>query len=322
VTVYFANKTTTIMRIIVLAITLLLSLAICAEDKTNAMERPFSKDGADTCLQCHDQDSKFPVLAIFNTAHGNKNSHQGPFANNGLQCEACHGAAGEHSVKRLRKGEQRAPMITFKAKDELPIAEKNSLCLTCHNRSSAKHWQGSSHQVNNISCTDCHNIHVQKDAILTKANQLEQCGKCHINAKLSAHQASSHPLTTGQMGCTDCHKPHDANTDKLLAADSVNETCYQCHSEKRGPFLWQHDPVADSCINCHRPHGSNQPALLSQRAPFLCQTCHSAQGHPSINHAAGLAQQKASVFLLGKSCTNCHSKVHGSNHPSGSRLQR
>jgi hypothetical protein len=27
-------------------------------------------------------------------------------------------------------------------------------------------------------------------------------------------------------------------------------------------------------------------------------------------------------FLLGRSCLNCHSQVHGSNHPSGAKLHR
>ena len=29
-----------------------------------------------------------------------------------------------------------------------------------------------------------------------------------------------------------------------------------------------------------------------------------------------------SVFLLAGGCTNCHSQVHGSNHPSGAKLMR
>jgi hypothetical protein len=26
--------------------------------------------------------------------------------------------------------------------------------------------------------------------------------------------------------------------------------------------------------------------------------------------------------MIGRSCQNCHSQVHGSNHPSGARFQR
>ncbi len=283
----------------------------------------YSKYGADTCLQCHDQASNFPVMAVFNSAHGTKDSKNAPFSTSGLQCEACHGAVGEHAVKRLRKGEKRAPMIAFSARDSIAAEEKSAICLSCHQKSAATHWQGSSHQANNLTCHDCHQIHVSEDPILTKSNQLEQCGQCHKNAKLMAHRASTHPLRSGQMGCSDCHQPHDSNSDKLLIADTVNETCFQCHAEKRGPFLWEHEPVTDSCLNCHQAHGSNQASLLTQRAPYLCQNCHSSQGHPSFSFgSSNLPQQSPSAFLLGRSCNNCHSKVHGSNHPSGSRLQR
>jgi len=306
------------------ALTLAIALSnVAVATETAAVLADYSKAGADTCLQCHDQSSTFPVMAIFKSAHGSKNSKNAPFSTAGLQCETCHGAAGEHVVKRLRKGEHRAPMIAFTAQDKLTVEAKDNICLSCHQRSSATHWQGSSHQVNNVTCTNCHRIHVSEDPILTKSNQLAQCGKCHKNTKLMAHRASTHPLSTGQMGCTDCHQPHDSNSENLLTADSVNETCFQCHAEKRGPFLWEHEPVTDSCLNCHQAHGSNQPNLLSQRAPYLCQNCHSAPDHSGFSFgSAHLPQQSPSAFLLGRSCNNCHSKVHGSNHPSGSRLQR
>jgi hypothetical protein len=63
--------------------------------------------------------------------------------------------------------------------------------------------------------------------------------------------------------------------------------------------------------------------MLTQRAPLLCQSCHSQQGHPSVAmETAGLPAGMPSQFLLGQSCLNCHSQVHGSNHPSGSKLMR
>ncbi len=42
----------------------------------------------------------------------------------------------------------------------------------------------------------------------------------------------------------------------------MNETCYTCHADKRGPFLWEHQPVNEDCTNCHTPHGSNITPLL------------------------------------------------------------
>jgi hypothetical protein len=36
----------------------------------------------------------------------------------------------------------------------------------------------------------------------------------------------------------------------------------------------------------------------------------------------GLPDRQANQNLLGKNCMNCHSQVHGSNHPSGARMTR
>ena len=81
--------------------------------------------------------------------------------------------------------------------------------------------------------------------------------------------------TTAKMACSDCHNPHGSTGPTLLVKNSVNETCYTCHAEKRGPFLWEHAPVVDNCTNCHTPHGSANAPLLKARAPWLCQDCHS-----------------------------------------------
>jgi DmsE family decaheme c-type cytochrome len=136
-------------------------------------------------------------------------------------------------------------------------------------------------------------------------------------------KAYSHPLREGKMACTSCHSPHGATTEQQLIKQTLNDTCFQCHAEKRGPFLWEHAPVTEDCSNCHNPHGSNHPGMLVKRAPLLCQSCHSQSGHPSIaQDADGLAAGTPSQYLLGQSCLNCHSQVHGSNHPSGSRLMR
>ena len=56
---------------------------------------------------------------------------------------------------------------------------------------------------------------------------------------------------------------------RLLKQRSTNSTCYACHADKRGPFLWEHPPVAEDCTACHRPHGSIHPGMLALRGPML-----------------------------------------------------
>jgi DmsE family decaheme c-type cytochrome len=121
-----------------------------------------------------------------------------------------------------------------------------------------------------------------------------------------------------------------------LVRNSVNETCYTCHAEKRGPFLWEHSPAVDDCTNCHAPHGSTNPALLKARVPWLCQTCHSGDHGAAINSGANLpggsattvnglqalANQSPRAQTNARACLNCHVLIHGSNHPAGAKFQR
>ncbi|MEI6601572.1 MAG: cytochrome c3 family protein, partial [Comamonadaceae bacterium] len=117
--------------------------------------------------------------------------------------------------------------------------------------------------------------------------------------------------------------------------DSTNATCYTCHAEKRGPFVHQHEPVAEDCANCHNPHGSTVAGMLKTRAPLLCQQCHTPHvaggvgavaGQPGVSSAAaGLTAPLINATTNGKnvvnlwqgrSCLNCHTQIHGSNNPS------
>jgi DmsE family decaheme c-type cytochrome len=156
------------------------------------------------------------------------------------------------------------------------------------------------------------------------AAQIEGCTACHQAQHADLSKPSHHPLREDKMTCTSCHSPHGSTAPAQLVKNTVTETCTTCHAQFRGPFLWEHQPVAEDCANCHDAHGSAQPALLKIRPPFLCQTCHEGAGHPSIvNTPQGLAGGGSpSAFLLGGGCVNCHSQIHGSNHPSGRALMR
>jgi len=279
----------------------------------------YSRNGADTCLRCHGEE----VVGIFRTKHAQPNDPRTPFGQGQLQCEACHGPGGAHT-KRPKKGEERTPVIQFGKGAVTPVRQQNEMCLGCHN-ANAGNWHTSAHDDNDVGCADCHAVHHQRDPVRSKATQGEVCGSCHgiQIQKANMLQPFSHPLREGQMACSSCHSPHGSLSEAMLNRDSVNETCYQCHPDKRGPFLWEHQPVGEDCTLCHESHGTAHPAMLKQRPPFLCQQCHGQQGHPSVpGMPSGLPDGTASSSLLAVGCVNCHSQVHGSNHPSGTRLSR
>jgi len=301
----------TVVRIL-LCVAVAGSAAVGAQEAPSDSNAEYSDRGADTCLACHDDDES---LGLFRTDHAVPSDSRSPFGRGQLQCEACHGPGDAHSA-RVRRGEERPPILAAGF-------AQNALCLDCHDSDVGSGWHGDTHAFEEIGCSDCHSSHTPHDAVAETVTQAEVCYDCHPLQRSEALRAFSHPLFDGKMSCTGCHSPHDSAADFQLARSTLNDTCYQCHAEKRGPFLWEHAPVAEDCSLCHAAHGSNHPGILSQRAPLLCQGCHSTLGHPSVlRDAGGIATAIPSQFLLGQGCMNCHEQVHGSNHPSGSTLMR
>jgi DmsE family decaheme c-type cytochrome len=186
---------------------------------------------------------------------------------------------------------------------------------------------GSAHQINDVACVNCHSMHSIHDKVREKSSQPEVCFTCHKDQKSESHKLSHHPINEGKVVCSDCHNLHGSAGTKLLKKNTVNETCFTCHAEKRGPFLWEHQPVTENCNNCHNAHGSNIAPLLKSRAPFMCLECHdgphtkSPIGTNAAGNQGGLTV-KISATAGGRGCMNCHSMVHGSNSPAGALLHR
>ena len=297
---------------VLLCVYAMLSAGAAAREPMLDPDANYSRRGADTCLACHDDQL---ILALFRGKHAVPADARSPFGRGQLQCEACHGAGGAHSA-RIRRGQERPSIL------KLGYVQ-NALCLDCHDSDVGSGWHASPHDDDQIACGSCHTMHTARDPVMVTSTQPGVCYECHALQRSETLRAFAHPFFEGKMACTGCHSPHDATSDSLLATQTLNDTCYRCHAEKRGPYVWEHEPVAEDCGLCHAPHGSNHPGMLTQRAPLLCQSCHSQLGHPSIGHdASGIATATPSQFLLGRSCMNCHQQVHGSNHPSGSRLMR
>ena len=285
----------------------------------------YSEKGADTCLYCHDEDSdtaKHTTSALFKSKHARRGDAHGPFGKGGLQCEACHGPGANHSIKDSKK----IPTINSQKADSfMPAAQRNEACLSCHKGTTRNAWHAGAHGRTDIACASCHKIHTGKDPVLAKATEAEVCYTCHKQQRADFHKASAHPVRQGRMACSDCHNAHGTSAVAMLSKPTLNQTCTSCHADKRGPVLWEHAPVAEDCGSCHTSHGSVRNALLVKAAPSLCQDCHTVAGHPSVARTpAGLPGGKGggTAFITAGSCMNCHTQVHGSNHPAGAKLMR
>ena len=269
--------------------------------------------GSEGCADCHRKEvAQFAQSTMGQALTRPRNDHEK------LGCEACHGSAKEHANSG---GEERGMLVTFGRKASSTVATRNAMCLQCHEKTARTLWKGSTHESRNVACTDCHTVmHANTDrGNLKGATVAATCGNCHADKKAQIARFSHMPVGDGKIECSSCHNPHGSPNEKMLLASSPNETCYSCHAEKRGPFLWDHLPVVESCSNCHDPHGSNKEKMLKVSRPRLCQQCHpTAHGGTTAkpNDAASVR------FVYNKACSNCHFNIHGSNHPAGAFFTR
>jgi len=273
------------------------------------------------CTACHDASWPTPVLSIYQTTMGVQGDPRTP------GCRTCHGESQGHLKSQATK-----PDVVFK-KGPYEVDDdkvRAGQCLSCHKGGARTYWDGAQHQNNQVACNDCHKVHAATDKVRDKKTQTEVCFNCHKDQRTESRKISHHPIGEGKVACSNCHNPHGSPGPKQLKKATVNETCFTCHAEKRGPFLWEHQPVAENCTNCHTPHGSNISPLLKSRSPFLCQECHDGPHNSKTPYGRGTAGFQAGLSTsvpptenaAGRGCMNCHSMVHGSNHPAGALLHR
>jgi DmsE family decaheme c-type cytochrome len=255
------------------------------------------------CLTCHGDDPG--VLSLKHSVHGGAALTSG-------QCETCHGP----SLAHRKAPRQNVPDQIFSASGTASAIDSSEVCSGCHLAGAQKHWFVSEHAGADIACDACHSIHADSDPVLLRQGQVKVCTSCHSEQKADAMKFSRHPVMEGVVSCSDCHDPHGGKGPSMLKEATVNETCYSCHTEKRGPFLWEHEPVQDDCTHCHTPHGSINDNLLVIRQPLLCQQCHISTSHRGTNYIKG-QNVLGNDFVYGKSCLNCHGEIHGTNHAQG-----
>lgn len=263
--------------------------------------------GADTCVTCHEGYDR----QVESTKHGFAANPRTPMAQRG--CETCHGPGEAHANDPTK--------VKPRQFDKVSTAEANEVCVTCHDRAKHALWEGSQHDQRNVQCVTCHSVHSGKSAraMLKAASEPQLCATCHQPIVKRLNRFNHMPVREGKMQCSSCHNPHGSTNVKLLkAGTTVDEACTSCHAEKRGPYLWEHAPVANSCVTCHDPHGSNNDRMLVAKSPYICQRCHVTSRHPPTIYDGYLLNNSQNANkIYGKGCVNCHQQIHGSNHPNG-----
>ena len=231
-------------------------------------------------------------------------------------CQTCHGDTDAHVADPTMKN-----VLVYQAKGGSAVDELSAKCLACHDSDThMAMWKMSKHSRNDVSCFNCHTMHATRGAV----DQPTECFTCHRDIKVAVNKQSHHPIIENKIKCSDCHNTHGTATKYMIKDDTVNQLCYQCHAEKRGPFVWEHSPVEENCLICHSPHGSRHAKLLVEKVPNVCQDCHDWSRHPGTPYDAngGFTGSSPSNRFFARSCLNCHGAIHGSASFENQGLRR
>jgi len=257
-------------------------------------------------------------------------------------CEKCHGSGTEHAdAEESAHGDEAKTLLakklifSFRGNSK----ENSARCLGCHQAERLQqNFAHSEHSAHGVSCNSCHSPHLVNEVrdqskgeqksvqarifqvyaqpdepqwlrnSLLKSAQPELCYTCHGTIQAKFALPVHHRVAEGLMKCSDCHNTHDSSNHASLIS-KTSETCVQCHSEKRGPFLHEHPAgKIDGCITCHDPHGSvNRNLLVRREGRELCLQCHIGfHGQAAVPHS------KLSFQTSGE-CVRCHVAIHGSS---------
>ncbi|MBF0593627.1 MAG: hypothetical protein HQL22_01520 [Candidatus Omnitrophica bacterium] len=196
-------------------------------------------------------------------------------------------------------------------------------CLTCHEEQGrtfklSPHarlvQKGTENEAQ--GCETCHgpgSIHAENgggkgNAIINPKKDPTICFTCHMEKKMEFRLPNHHPVLEGKMSCTDCHEVHSSDTRPSAASmEGPNETCFKCHKDQQGPFVYDHPAMSEGCTTCHKVHGSINQKMLTVRDTNLCLKCHESAGFPQLGSSSHAGRTGRGA------CWSCHKKVHGSN---------
>ncbi|MEG0009334.1 MAG: cytochrome c nitrite reductase pentaheme subunit [Aeromonas sp.] len=184
------------LRLMLMAAMLLTSLqGQAAESATPPATAPamhdveFLRSADKACTDCHKEQK--------DGMHGKHAKATNPNNLAPVTCTNCHGLPspqhreGVKDVMRFSDSFNQTP-----GKDGYPIAEQNSVCMSCHEPKPLREalWAHDVHMTK-LSCTSCHQLHPAKEPMvgIPEKSRVKLCVDCHSKqhaAKAANQQAS------------------------------------------------------------------------------------------------------------------------------------
>jgi hypothetical protein len=233
------------------------------------------QDGNPSCLPCH------------TVGYGNPSGFSSAAATpqlEGVQCENCHGPAGNHA----------ANPDDPTARPRLEIAA--TVCGGCHTGShqpTFEEWQSSPH------------VGVVED--MNASSRIDSCGRCHSgSARWSLLEGKPLPVGDANLGiqCINCHEPHSktANPHQLLNPVASTNDYFLTTSDV---FTNKYNPDINVCAQCHNHRGASWTS--SSRPPHHSPQYNMLLGTVGLLPSGATPNQPAShALLIQNQCAGCH----------------
>ena len=187
----------------------------------------------------------------------------------GIDCERCHGPAGQHVAFHLDSPEvKKAKYIVLY--QNLTRKQKNDACAICHSGNDVtvdrstfafKPGDNLSDYYRNSRATFAkpeEDVHGNQSQMLAKS-------KCFIQSK--------------DMTCNSCHNTHEELKGNLSI---YSQRCISCHqTQKHSVETLKKGMLKTNCIDCHMPKQTSklisfQTARTTKVSPYLLRTHHIA----------------------------------------------
>ncbi len=226
------------------------------------------------CLQCH--------ASGIQPKAGTLNGYEAtPFRENGVACERCHGAGGDHvtffgSAQRAALVRPTAAKIVNPAK--LAAAARDSICAQCHLSGEVR--VPKTGKLESQSLTPGALL----DDILTVFVRRDSPAELRVTSHVENLAQSACKRSSGdRLWCATCHDPHTTPQPAIKAA-YFREKCLTCHNvQDCSAVQASRRTNGDSCTACHMPR---VPASDVEHVVFTDHSIPRKRASPVVTKSA------------------------------------
>ena len=246
---------------------------------------PLSYD-YETCFRCHTT-GPMPQDAASPRSQDGRPGILGTWAEDGVQCEACHGPGGNH-----------APNPQARA---IFVDVTSDTCDRCHeggadpgvipaaggfvisNTQSQQLRASGGHSA--FKCTICHDPHASSTYDRTRGIR-NDCTDCHVDQNMALHGGKT--LVFGEhvepLACESCHMPYAGLSNSMASAALVGDTArvgdVRTHIFRINVTDFGADALFTDDGNAVRVDAEGRAAVPTD---FVCVRCHNQSGAFEIN---------------------------------------